>query len=84
MALAINLCNGDSARTHNGVYSLFCKRYIATGLVSKENGILYRKLFSMRQTGDYDDLFDWTEEDVGPLLLSAESLINSMQLLLQK
>ena len=51
--------------------------------MSKEAGALYRKLFSMRQTGDYDDLFDWTEEDVLPLLNPTESLIASMRELIK-
>ncbi len=28
---------------------------------------LFSRLFERRQTGDYDDLFDLTEEDVQPL-----------------
>lgn len=82
MALAINLYNGDSARTHNGVYSLFCKRYIANDVLSKDDGVLYRRLFSMRQSGDYDDMFDWTQEDVMPLIPRTESLISAMKALI--
>ncbi|MDE7376721.1 MAG: HEPN domain-containing protein [Muribaculaceae bacterium] len=82
MALAVNLNNGDSARTHNGVYSLFCKRYVAADVLSREDGVLYRRLFSMRQSGDYDDMFDWVQEDVMPLIPKTESLINSMRKLI--
>lgn len=78
MAMAVNLNNGDSAKTHSGVFNIFSKRYIATELIDKESGMLYRRLFTMRQTGDYDDLFDWTEEDVAPLLPLTEKLIKSM------
>lgn len=76
--MAVNLNNGDSAKTHSGVFNIFSKRYIATELMDKESGMLYRRLFSMRQTGDYDDLFDWAEEDVAPLLPLTEKLIKSM------
>lgn len=79
MALAINLGNGNSSKTHNGTFSLFSKQYIATGLLSKEEGSLYRQLFTMRQTGDYDDLFDWEEEDVAPIVPKVEALIEKLK-----
>lgn len=79
MALAINLSNGESAKTHNGTFSLFSKSYIATGLLSKEEGSLYRRLFTMRQSGDYDDLFDWEEDDVIPIIPKVESLLHKMK-----
>ena len=33
----------------------------------------------MRQSGDYDDMFDWTEEDVAPLFEKTEALIQKMK-----
>lgn len=83
MALALNLANGDFAKSHSGVFSIISKNYIATGILSKDDGTLYRKLFSMRQTGDYDDLFDWEEEDVAPLIGRTSALIDSMHKLIQ-
>ncbi len=82
MALALNLSNGNSAKTHNGVYSIFCKQYINNNMIDKELGSLYRKLYSMRQSGDYDDMFDWTEDDVLPLIPLTETLIKTMHSLL--
>lgn len=79
MALAINLNAGDFARTHNGTFNLFSQRYIATGRLSEEEKHLYRNLFSMRQTGDYDDLFDWDREDIVPLIPQVESLLEKMK-----
>ncbi len=76
MTLALNLKNGDIAKTHNGVYNLLCKKYIATNLSGKEDSVLYRRLFSMRQSGDYDDMFDWTVDDVAPLIPKTETLFN--------
>lgn len=32
LALAINLKNNESAKTHNGTYNLFNRKYIATGI----------------------------------------------------
>lgn len=79
MVLAVNLNNGESAKTHNGTFSIFSKRYIASGEMSREDGSLYRLLFSMRQSGDYDDLFDWTEEDVKPLIPKVEIFLKKIE-----
>jgi len=83
MALAINLKNKEIAKTHNGTYNLFNRKYIATGILSKSEGRLYRQLFSMRTTGDYDDLFDWGEDDVVPLIPEVEELIAKMKIILE-
>lgn len=84
LALALCLKNNESAKTHNGTYNLFNKKYIATGIFSKEEGRLYRQLFTMRHTGDYDDLFDWTEDDVLPLIPLVEKLLDKMKSLMDK
>lgn len=75
MVLAVNLNNGDSSKSHNGTFAIFSKNFIATGLLNKEEGSLYRRLFTMRQTGDYDDLFDWEKDDVFPLIPAVENLL---------
>lgn len=82
MALAINLKNKDVAKTHNGTYSLFNIKDIATGVMTKEEGRLYRQLFSMRTTGDYDDMFDWNQDDVMPLIPQVSALLDKMKQLL--
>ncbi len=43
--------------THAGVTHLFGMRFVNTGICSKDDGRLYHKLFTMRQTGDYDDTY---------------------------
>lgn len=83
MAIALILTTGDSAKSHSGVFNVISKNYICTGILSRENGALYRRLFSMRQTGDYDDLFDWTEDDVAPLLDITKSLVESLHSLIK-
>lgn len=82
MVLALILKDGVSAKSHNGVYTCFNLRYIKTGRLTKEEGALYRKLFSMRHTGDYDDCFDWEEADVLPLINPVEQLIDKIRTLI--
>lgn len=63
---ALLVANGDTAQTHSGVRHIFGLKFIKTGVLSSETGRLYHRLFSMRQTGDYDDTYDVAAEDVLP------------------
>src|SRR5665647_2078832 len=68
MTSALLIKNNYLAQTHNGVIHLFGLNFIRTELISKEAGKIDSKLFEIRQTGDYDDLFNLSEEDVKPLI----------------
>ena len=50
-------------------------KFIRTGMLNPEDSKLIGRLFTMRQTGDYDDLYDWEESDVSPLIPVAEDFI---------
>jgi uncharacterized protein (UPF0332 family) len=76
--------NKFNAQTHRGIIHLLGMHFVRTGIVSKEAGKFYSRLFELRQTGDYDDLFDLTEEDVKPLLKSAENYIEEIRHLIEK
>lgn len=78
ITLALNLNNGDTAKSHAGTFALFSKRFIQTGQLTQEESCLYRKLMTMRQSGDYDDLFDWEEEDVKPLIPQVKNLMEKL------
>lgn len=47
--------------------------------MSKEEGRLISRLFNMRQSGDYDDLFDWTEEEVMPFFDKTKTFLSHME-----
>ena len=70
---------GFSARTHNGIIHLLGLHFVAKGIVKKESGHFYSKLFDLRQTGDYDDLYNLSEEDVKPLIEDAKLYVNEIQ-----
>ncbi len=84
MTLALLLKHDILAKSHSGVFGVFSKEYILPGIISKEEGMLYRHLFSMRQSGDYDDLFDWKESDILPLIPQVEALLNRIESLIWK
>jgi uncharacterized protein (UPF0332 family) len=75
---ALLMEHGYVAHTHGGVLGLFGKHFVATGVVSRERNKLYRKLFDLRQGGDYSDWMEIEEGDVRPLLGEAWGFIEGI------
>jgi uncharacterized protein (UPF0332 family) len=84
MTSALLIYNGHTAQTHAGVIRLFGLNFVIKGLVSKEQSRFYSRLYELRQTGDYDDLYNLTEAEVRPLINAARNYINELELLLKK
>ena len=81
---ALLIKNNYSAHTHGGIIHLLGLHFIKIGIVSKDAGRLYSKLFELRQTGDYDDLFNLSEEDIKPLIPLTKNYINELSLLINE
>lgn len=78
---ALLLANGHTARTHSGIIHIILLEYVKTDILTKEEGSLISTLFNMRNTGDYDDLFDWNEEQVAPLIEPVKELLEKLNVL---
>lgn len=81
---ALLLNSGMSVQTHNGINQMFGLHFIKTGILDKSFSSLYGRLISLRQTGDYGDIFDLEEHDVLPFVEPTERLISAIQELLAK
>ena len=79
---ALLLKNDFSAHTHSGVLNQLGLHFVKKGVISKEQGKFFKRLFELRQSGDYDDWFDIDEEDVKPLIEPAEKFISTIESLL--
>ena len=79
---ALLLQQGYEARTHNGIITLFSLKFVKTGIVGNEEGKLYRSLFELRQTGDYDEMKTIDKEDVDVRLQPAEKFIETIEKLI--
>lgn len=66
---------GYVATSHAGVKSLINLYCVKEGIISGMENALLKRLFAMRQTGDYEDCYDWTKEDVEPLIPEVEALV---------
>ena len=66
---------GHRVKSHEGTVSQFGQYFVKEGLFPPETGRFYHQLFEKRLTGDYEDNYDLTEEDVMPLFEPTEQLI---------
>lgn len=72
---AMLIAYGYTTRSHDGVIHLFGQHFVKPGKVDVKDGKLYHHLYTMRLTGDYDDTYGLTSEDVLPLIEQASELI---------
>lgn len=80
---ALTLANGIIIKSHNGILRSMGQNFIKIGKLSESDGKLMNQLFRMRQTGDYDDLYDWSESKVKPLFEPTHELIRKIEKLIE-
>ena len=77
-ATALLLYKKISAKSHSGVIGQFSEQIVRTGLVSIEEFRVYAKLLNWRSKGDYNDLFDFTKEDVDSMMNPTKHFIDKV------
>ena len=83
-ACALLINNEHTARTHRGVFSVLGEHFVSIGLISREQNKFYRRVLELRQTGDYDDFIEFTENEILPLVEPAKQFINTIENLINK
>jgi uncharacterized protein (UPF0332 family) len=76
---ALLLSKNFSSSKHSGVRALLNKEFINKGLLDKEMGKFYSKIFEERQEGDYKDFAKFNAEDVKKWLSNAENFIDEIE-----
>jgi uncharacterized protein (UPF0332 family) len=77
--IAILLKHDFKPTTHNGAKSVFSEHFIKNEIIPKEFGKLYSQLFTWRQKGDYDDLYDFDKDKVIPYFEPVKRLIEIIE-----
>lgn len=72
---ALLIAHGIRTKSHDGCIGQFGLNFIKNGVLPTELGRLLRHLFTMRLTGDYDDRFGLTEQEVTSQIEPTESFI---------
>lgn len=76
---ALLLSRKLSAATHAGFIRIFNMQFVKTNEFDVRFGKLISELFRIRQSGDYDDVFDLSEEDVKNFFKPAKEFIQIVQ-----
>jgi len=74
---------GDETSKHGGVMALFDRHFIKTGILPKEMGKFLHTAFDIRQTGDYEDKSEISQEVSRQILEFAKKFVNSIEEKLQ-
>jgi len=82
-ACALLINKGHVTRTHNGVFTLLGEHFVSIGLISREQNKFYRRVLELRQTGDYDDFIELTENEVLSFVEPAEQFIKTVEQLIR-
>lgn len=71
---ALMLADGIKTSTHKGTSSQFGRYYVLTGLFSREDGMLYSRLQTMREKADYQNTFNLPSDKGVELIAKADDL----------
>ncbi len=71
---AMLLIDGIKTGTHKGTSVQFGKSYILRGLFSRQDGLLYSQLQTMREKADYQNVFTLEVAEGRKLINAAEEL----------
>lgn len=64
------LVDGIKTGTHKGTSFQFGRYYVLTGIFSRQDGVFYSRLQTMREKADYQNVFT-LEADVGRKLIDS-------------
>lgn len=82
MCQALLLSEGDSTRRHAGMIHKIGLDFITTGKLDSKYGRLISRLYELRQSGDYDDKYDATEEEIIPYFEQVKEVLKVMEQLI--
>ena len=77
--IALLLSKNLKPTTYRGAKSNFTQYFIKEGIIPIELGKIYSQLFTWRQKGDYDDLFDFDKEKVEPYFKPVKQILELIE-----
>ena len=83
-ARALLAIAGLDSRKHSGVISLFNQRFIKTGKLSKQWGVVLKDARRSREMADYTELAEFTREDAAEQAADAEAFVLAVEALMAK
>ena len=69
--------------THQGAVSMLHQYYVATGILTKQDGAFYSQLQTLREKSDYNCTYNATEEDTAPRIAKTKQSIDKVLSLIE-
>ena len=83
-ALALLVRNGIPTSTHAGVKMMLGLHFVSKGILEREYGKMFSRLFEIRHSGDYDDFVYCDKEMTDEYTPLAEAFIQRIKDLLEE
>jgi uncharacterized protein (UPF0332 family) len=71
--------NQIETKSHTATKTKFSLLFIKTGKINKDYGKLLSQLFDWRHKGDYENLVEYSKNDVNPLFEKVENMIKLIE-----
>jgi len=75
---ALALQHAFSTSKHRQLIGWFNREFVKTGKVSVETGGFAHSSYDKRSVSDYDDFAEFTTEEVRPMLVKAEAVVDEI------
>lgn len=82
-ALALLVANNITTSSHAGVKTMLGLHFVSNGLLDKEHGKTFSRLFEIRHSGDYDDFVYCDKEMTDEYTPKAEAFITKIKELIK-
>ena len=83
-ASALLISNERPVKTYSGMISQVNLLYVKTGILTFDDGALISQLFTLRQSSDYEDFKEVTQENIEELTPRVKELIKKLKNLIVK
>lgn len=80
-ASALLLSMGITTKRHSGLIAQIHLNFVKTGLLSAEDGALFKVMFELRHESDYEDFIDVERADIEEYIPQVSALVEKLKTL---
>ena len=83
-ASALLLSKGVATKRHSGLITQMHLNFVKTGILTVEEGSLFKVMFELRHEGDYEDFVDVERADIEEYIPRVKELVEKLKNLVEK
>ena len=78
-ASALLLSKGIASKRHSGLMTQINMHFVKTGILSKDEGALFKVMFSLRHEDDYEDFIEVEKADIDEYTPQVTALVKKLK-----